>query len=70
MKPKVGRPRVTERSGFNKRFVGVLESLSGKRISKRQASFQMGIGHATLLRLLEQVGRGDLVERKNIKYGR
>jgi DNA invertase Pin-like site-specific DNA recombinase len=53
-----------ERPGFNRRFVGILERLSEGSISKRVASTQLGIGHASLLRLLEDAGRGDLVERR------
>ncbi len=41
----------------------VLERLTAGTISKRQAAFKLQIGHATILRLLEEVGRGDLVNR-------
>ena len=63
MKSKSGRPRVTDQPGFNHRFGDILEMLSGENISKRQAALRLGIGHATLLRLLEQVGGSDLVDR-------
>ena len=64
---KPGRPRVTDRPGFNHRFGDILEMFSGESISKRQAANRLQIGHATLLRLLEEVGRGDLVNRAGKK---
>jgi putative DNA-invertase from lambdoid prophage Rac len=48
-----GRPRVTERSGFPARFGAVLERLSKGEISRRRAAKELGIGYATLKRLLE-----------------
>ena len=66
---KVGRPRVTDRPAFRERFGRILESLNGESISKRQATLRLGIGHATLLRLLEEVGRSDLVKREPNKSG-
>ncbi len=50
---RIGRPRVTERKGFNRRFGAVLERLSGGDISRRQAARELGIGYATLKRLLD-----------------
>ena len=57
---KVGRPRVTDRSGFNRRFGDILERLNGDKISRRQAAKELEIGQATLKRLLDsgyQTGR-------------
>ena len=63
MRSKAGRPKVTDRPGFKRCFGDILESLSDGSMSKRQAALYLGIGHATLLRLLEEVGRSDLVHR-------
>jgi len=51
---RIGRPRVTERKGFRKRFGAVLERLREGTLSKRKAARELGIGHATLNRLLNQ----------------
>ena len=48
-----GRPRVTERRGFQARFGAILERLSKGDISRRRAARELGIGYATLKRLLE-----------------
>ena len=50
---KIGRPRVTDRKGFKRRFGDILERLSGEKISRRQAAKELGIGYATLKRLLD-----------------
>ena len=50
---KIGRPRVTDRRGFNWRFGDILERLNGEEISRRQAAQELGIGYATLKRLLD-----------------
>ena len=50
---KVGRPRVTDRIGFERRFGAILERLSGGVISRRQAARELDIGYATLKRLLD-----------------
>lgn len=50
---KIGRPRVTDRRGFNLRFGEILERLNGEKISRRQAAKELGIGYATLKRLLD-----------------
>ncbi|MFQ6029711.1 MAG: recombinase family protein [Dehalococcoidia bacterium] len=49
---KIGRPRVTTRRGFKKRFGGVLERLNKEEISRSEAAKELNIGYATLLRLL------------------
>ena len=50
---KIGRPRVTDRKGFNRRFGDILERLNGQKISRRQAAKELGIGYASLKRLLD-----------------
>ena len=57
---KIGRPRVTDRRGFNRRFGDILERLNGEKISRRQAAIELGIGYATLKRLIDSgYQRGD-----------
>jgi len=51
---RIGRPKVTERRGFQRRFGAVLERLTAGDLSKRKAARELGIGHATLNRLLNQ----------------
>lgn len=50
---RIGRPRVTDRPGFKKRFGAVLERLSEGDISRRKAAQELGIGYATLKRLMD-----------------
>ena len=50
---KIGRPRVTDRKGFNRRFGAILERLNRRKISRRQAARELGIGYASLKRLLD-----------------
>ena len=50
---KIGRPRVTDREGFDRSFGAVLEGLNGGCMSRCQAAKQLGIGYATLKRLLD-----------------
>ncbi len=50
---KIGRPRVTDRKGFSRRFGDILERLTAGTISRRQAALELGIGYATLKRLLD-----------------
>ena len=50
---QIGRPKVTDRRGFNKRFGDILERLKGGAISRRQAAIELGIGYATLKRMLD-----------------
>ena len=49
----IGRPRVTDREGFDRRFGVVLERLSVGDISRCQAARDLNIGYATLKRLLD-----------------
>ena len=50
---KIGRPRVSDRRGFNRRFGVVLERLQQGEISRSKAAQELGIGYATLKRLLD-----------------
>jgi DNA invertase Pin-like site-specific DNA recombinase len=50
---RIGRPRVIDRRGFKNRFGAVLERLNNREISRRQAARELGIGYATLKRLLD-----------------
>lgn len=50
---RIGRPRVTDRRGFETRYKRILERLSAREISRRQAAKELGIGYATLKRLLD-----------------
>ncbi len=50
---QIGRPKVTDRKGFKKRFGAILERLTDGSISRRQAAKELGIGYATLKRLLD-----------------
>ena len=59
---KIGRPKVIDRKGFPKRFGAILERLSKGDISRRQAAKELGIGYATLKRLLDTYAR-DLEEK-------
>ncbi len=56
---RIGRPKVTDRKGFNKRFGDILERLNGGAISRRQAAIELGIGYATLKRLLDAKSSGE-----------
>jgi len=49
----IGRPRVIERRGFSRRFDDVLERIWTGDLSRRQAARELGIGYATLKRLLD-----------------
>jgi DNA invertase Pin-like site-specific DNA recombinase len=49
---QIGRPPVTARPGFAARWTRVQADLAARRISRRQAARRLGIGTATLGRLL------------------
>ena len=55
---QIGRPRVTDRKGFNKRFGAILERLNDGSISRRRAAKELNIGYATLKRLLDAQSSG------------
>ena len=48
----VGRPPVTARAGFADRWAAVEPEIRAGRLSKGQAARQLGVGFATVLRLL------------------
>ena len=50
---RIGRPRVSERPEFEQRFAAVVERIGPGGLSRRQAAKQLGIGYATLKRLLD-----------------
>ena len=54
---RVGRPRVSERPGFEQRFAAAVELIGPGCISRNQAARELGIGCATLKRLLNSRGR-------------
>jgi len=57
--PKPGRPKVTDRPGFNRSFQAIFERLERHEISRRQATRLLQIGYASLKRLLDGGYRGD-----------
>jgi putative DNA-invertase from lambdoid prophage Rac len=56
---RIGRPRVTERRGFNSRYGAVLERLGQGQISRRKAALELNVGYATLKRLLDARDKGE-----------
>ncbi|MFQ6028744.1 MAG: hypothetical protein ACE5Q6_14770, partial [Dehalococcoidia bacterium] len=50
---RMGRPSVTAKRGFQKRFLEVLPRLDSGELSRRKAAKELGIGYATLKRLLD-----------------
>ena len=54
---RIGRPRVTERPDFIQHLTTVLEKLNLGAISRRQAARELGIGYATLKRILDKQGQ-------------
>ena len=50
---RIGRPRVSERPEFEQRFTAVVERIGLGGISRRQAAQELGIGYATLKRMLD-----------------
>ena len=54
---RIGRPPVTSRPGFEARFERVGAELARGAVSRRQAARKLGIGTATLARLLGPSGR-------------
>ena len=55
---RIGRPKVTDRRGFQKRFGAVLERLLAGELSRRKAAQELDIGYATFKRLLDAEGTG------------
>ncbi|MSQ35508.1 MAG: recombinase family protein [Dehalococcoidia bacterium] len=54
---RIGRPRVTERSEFPQRYAAVAGRIGPGGLSRRQAAKELGIGYATLKRLLDAQAR-------------
>ena len=54
---RIGRPRVSERPEFEQRLAKVVERIGPEGISRRQAARELGIGYATLKRLLDSQER-------------
>jgi transposase len=54
---RIGRPQVRERPQFEQRFIEVVEGIGPGGLSQRQAARELGIGYATLKRLLDAQGR-------------
>jgi hypothetical protein len=50
----IGRPRVTNRRGFGLHLTPVLEQFDAGAISRRHAAHDLGIGYATLKRILDK----------------
>jgi DNA invertase Pin-like site-specific DNA recombinase len=50
---RIGRPRVMDRRGFKNRFGAILERHKSGEISRKEAAKELGIGYATLKRLLD-----------------
>ncbi len=53
---RIGRPRVSERPEFEQQFTAVVERIGLGGLSRRQAARELGIGFATLKRLLDSQG--------------
>jgi len=53
---RLGRPRVSEQPEFPQRFTAVVERIGPGGLSRRQAARELGIGYATLKRLLDTHG--------------
>ena len=54
---RIGRPRVSDRPEFDQRFAAVVERIGPGGLSRSQAARELGIGYATLKRLLDSQGR-------------
>jgi len=50
---KIGLPRVVDRKGFSRRYGDILERLNDGSISKRRSARELGVGFATLKRLID-----------------
>ncbi|MDD4635776.1 MAG: recombinase family protein [Dehalococcoidales bacterium] len=55
---KIGRPRVTDRKGFKRRFGEVLARLESGKVSQAEAARELNIGYATLKRLIDAGEQG------------
>ncbi len=50
---RIGRPSVTDKRGFKTRFKITMKQVSAENISRRQAAKELGIGYATMKRLID-----------------
>jgi len=50
---RIGRPKVSDEPGFEENFKEVVELIEKGTLSRRKASLRLGIGYATLKRLLD-----------------
>ncbi len=50
---RIGRPRVTERPEFLNKYQDVMQQINSGGLSRRQAAKRLGIGYATLKRLID-----------------
>ena len=62
---RIGRPSVWVRKGFKGRFGDILGRLNDGSISRRKAAKELGIGYATLKRLLDEQPEGIAGEKGN-----
>jgi hypothetical protein len=53
---RIGRPQVRERHDFDQGFIQVVERIGPEGITRTQAARELGIGYATLKRLLDAQG--------------
>ena len=53
---RIGRPKVSERPEFEQLFTAVVERIKRGGISRTKAARELGIGYATLKRLLDSQG--------------
>ena len=53
---RIGRPKVSDMPGFKENFKDVVELIEEGALSRRKASVRLGIGYATLKRLLDARG--------------
>jgi DNA invertase Pin-like site-specific DNA recombinase len=56
---RIGRPKVIDRKGFKSRYGAILERLTHGQVSRRKAAQELGIGYATLKRLLDARSKQD-----------
>ncbi len=50
---RIGRPSVTEKRGFKTKFKLVMKKVSAGELSRRRAAEELGIGYATMKRLID-----------------
>ncbi|MCP4610612.1 MAG: recombinase family protein [Planctomycetes bacterium] len=50
---RIGRPSVIEKRGFKTRFKAVIDRIESGELSRRKAAGELGIGYATMKRLID-----------------